>query len=217
MNDADVLSELLERAAERTKVGPPPMTAMMARAHRARRRRAVMVSAATGVAMIATVGGTWLLSSLHNAGGDTPAQTASAVPTAAMSTPRLPSATASTPAAPTNGTSLEGDWIVRALVGTDGQSLLPKTAAGRVTLTFAHGAMTGTTWCNSVFGTYEQGGTQDQDLRFPHEKLGSTAVGCSEPPLLARLLDVRHVSGSAGVRYLHAENWMIVVELRRAP
>lgn len=57
---------------------------------------------------------------------------------------------------------------------------------------------------------------EEQDLRFPREQLGSTLVSCTdEPPLVSRLLNVRHVSGSAGVRYLHAENWMIVAELRR--
>lgn len=116
---------------------------------------------------------------------------------------------------PTTDTSLDGDWTVRALVGTSGQSVLSASAIDKMKLTFARGDMTGTTVCNSVWGTYEQGGAQD--LRFFNEKLGTTLVACrDEPPLTSRLLDVRHVSGSSDVRYLHAENWMIIAELRRA-
>jgi len=204
MTDQDALSELLERLGERTSVGPPPVAVMLARARRARRRRTVMASTAAMVAVVASVGGVWVLSSLFSQGGDR-AQIASGSPSPAVSTS----------AAPTSETSLEGDWIVRALVGTDGQSVLPASARDRVKLTFAHGAMTGTTGCNSVFGSYEQGGAQGQDLRFPGERLGSTLVACEEPPLIPRLLDVRHVSGSAGVRYLQAENWIVIAELRR--
>ncbi|MEP6761858.1 MAG: META domain-containing protein [Sporichthyaceae bacterium] len=117
---------------------------------------------------------------------------------------------------PTTSTDLNGTWNVRALVGPNGQSVLPDSARDNVRLTFADGEMTGTTGCNDVFGTYEQTGDNDQDLRFPRRQLGSTLVGCTdEPPLVSRLLEVRHVSGSAGVRYLHAVNWMIIAELRR--
>jgi len=106
---------------------------------------------------------------------------------------------------------------VRALVGANGESVLPDSAGDEVRLTFANGQISGSTGCNSVFGTYKQSGTDGADLRFPREDLGSTLVGCTdEPPLIARLLAVRHVSGSPGVRYLHAEDWMIVVELRRS-
>ena len=79
-------------------------------------------------------------------------------------------------------------------------------------MTFTKGEMSGDSGCNSVFGTYEQDG---DDLTFPPRQLGSTLVGCDEPPLVRRLLDVRHLSGSGDVRYLHAGNWMIIVELRR--
>lgn len=72
-------------------------------------------------------------------------------------TDRAPGAASSpasglTSAARTNETSLEGDWLVRALVGTDGTSVLPASAGDRVRLTFADGAMSGNTGCNSVFG-----------------------------------------------------------------
>lgn len=102
-------------------------------------------------------------------------------------------------------------------MGVGGQSVLTNSARGKVRLTFADGGVTGTTGCNSVFGTYEQSGDKGQDLRFPRKGLGSTLVGCSdEAPLVSRLLQVRHVSGSAGIRTLLAANWLIIVQLRRS-
>jgi heat shock protein HslJ len=204
MTDSELLTELLERAAERTNVGPPPLEHMVAGARRKRRRRAMLLTAATAAAVVAAVGVTAVLS--------TPGGNPERDPTPATSASPEPS----TSAEPTTRIDLEGTWTVRALVGANGESVLPDSARGRVRLTFADGEMTGSTGCNSVFGTYEQGGDEGQDLRFPREQLGSTLVGCGdEPPLVSRLLDVRHVSGSTGVRYLHAENWMIVAELRR--
>lgn len=206
MDDSDVLFELLERTAKRTSVGPPPMAAMLAHASRVRRRRAALTSTAVLIAVVASVGGFWLLYTVANPEGDRAQVAASPLP------PR------STSAAPTNDTNLDGEWIVRALVGTDGQSVLPASAGERLRMTFAHGAMTGNTGCNSVFGSYEQSRAQGQDLRFPSDKLGTTLVACKdEAPLISRLLDVRHVSGSADARLLYAENWMIIAELRRAP
>lgn len=105
---------------------------------------------------------------------------------------------------------------MRALVGRDGQSVLPGPYADKVRMTFQNGEMTGTTGCNDVGGPYEQSGNQGQDLVFPRAQLGSTLALCrDDPPLVTRLLEVRHVSGSGDVRYLHAANWMIVAELRR--
>lgn len=199
------LTELLERVGERTHVGPPPVERMMAGARRMRRRRSMLLTAATAAAVVATVGGATLLSAPGSNSQDhtTPAASPSVTPTTSGELPA--------------SVDLEGAWRVRALVGANGQSVfLPDSPGDRPRLTFTDGEMTGTTGCNDVFGTYKQSGGQGQDLRFPPQQLGSTLVGCSdEPPLVSRLLDVRHVSGSAGTRYLHAENWMIVAKLRR--
>ena len=112
-------------------------------------------------------------------------------------------------------TNLSGTWTVKALVGPDGESVLVESGRALPRLTFEDGQMNGSTGgCNSVFGTYVVGGDQARDLSFPRNQLGSTLVGCEEAPLVDRLLDVRHVSGAEGVRYLHAENWMIIAELR---
>jgi heat shock protein HslJ len=108
--------------------------------------------------------------------------------------------------------TLSGRWAVRALVGPHGESVLVGPYADELEMTFTKGHMSGHSGCNSVFGTYEK---DREDLTFPPRQLGSTLVGCDEPPLVRRLLDVRHVSGAGDVRYLHADNWMIVAALRR--
>lgn len=113
---------------------------------------------------------------------------------------------------------LEGDWLVVSLVGTDGRTLLTgryATGEKRMILNFTDGQLAGTTGCNSVFGTYINSA---RDLTFPHDRLGGTLVGCSdEPPLVQRLLAVRHISGTGNVRYLHADSWMIIAKLDRVP
>ena len=117
-------------------------------------------------------------------------------------------------AATSPSNSLDGTWTVVGLVGPNGESVLPDAYQGKVTLTFDHGQLSGSTGCNDVFGTYVQTG---RDLVFPAADLGSTLVGCGdEPPLVSRLLDVRHISGSGDVRRLHADNWMILVVLHRS-
>lgn len=57
------LTELLDRAGERTNVGPPPIEAIHAGATRLRRRRTVAVSVASAAAVAAAAGGTALVAS----------------------------------------------------------------------------------------------------------------------------------------------------------
>lgn len=54
-------TELLERAADRTAVGPAPLAAMRAGAARRRRRRALAATALGGAAIVAVIGGTALV------------------------------------------------------------------------------------------------------------------------------------------------------------
>lgn len=104
---------------------------------------------------------------------------------------------------------LDGTWKVHALIGQDAQSLLSTAQRDTLTLTFHHGTLVGSTACNDIFGTYQHNG---RDLRLhPAE----TQVACNEPPLVPSLLEVRHVSTAGGHVYLHAENWMIIVDLER--
>ncbi|MEV0287861.1 MULTISPECIES: PASTA domain-containing protein [unclassified Kribbella] len=62
MNESK-LTDLLDRAAERTTVGPPPIDAMHAHATRARRRRTLAVCVTAAVAVAAAGGATALLTS----------------------------------------------------------------------------------------------------------------------------------------------------------
>ncbi|WP_433168710.1 PASTA domain-containing protein [Kribbella sp. CA-247076] len=59
MTDTD-LTTLLDRAAQRTDVHPPPIETMQARVARIRRRRTMVVSLAAAVAVLAAAGGTAL-------------------------------------------------------------------------------------------------------------------------------------------------------------
>jgi heat shock protein HslJ len=195
------LTELLEAAGDRTHVGPPPVAEIVASARR-RRRHTMLVTAGAAAAVVLTIGGATIL----------------AAPGINSVYPAGPAVSPSTaPSDQAKPTSIEGTWTVEALVGPGGQSVLPDARKGQVVLTFADGEVTGATGCNSIFRSYEHGGQDGGDLRFLRVELGSTLVDCAdEPPLLTRLLEVRHVSGSGNVRRLHAENWMIIADLRRA-
>lgn len=209
------LTDLLERAAERTHVGPPPLERMLARHRHLRRRRTAFATAAASVAVVAVVGGT----SVYSGPGSSPEHDTGPAGTSSSPVPTEDRRTASPDNAKHDlaSTGLNGTWTVRALVGRDGKSVLPAPYADKVQMTFNDGEMRGNAGCNEVWGTYKASGDRGEDLVFPRAQLTSYA-SCDEAPLVTRLLDVRHVSGSGDVRYLHAENWMIVAELhRRSP
>ncbi len=193
------LSDLLERAAGRAHVGPPPIDAILTRTRRVRRIRTALVAASASAAVLIAVAAGLA------PGRGTPHRD---LAPAGVPAPPAPTTTASTPA---TSASLEGTWVVRALVGRDGRSTLPAAYAHDVELAFHRGRMSGTTGCNAVFGRYVRSG---HDLRFS-AGLGTTDKKCpGEPPLIARLTVVRRVSGSGSTRYLHAADGMIVAELR---
>ncbi|MGW1340814.1 PASTA domain-containing protein [Kribbella sp. NPDC002412] len=86
MNESK-LTDLLDRAAERTTVGPPPIDAMHAHATRVRRRRTVAVCVTAAVAVVAAAGGTALLT--RPSASVTPPQVASTSPQVAPTETRL--------------------------------------------------------------------------------------------------------------------------------
>ncbi|WP_328320860.1 PASTA domain-containing protein [Kribbella sp. NBC_00382] len=90
MNESQ-LTELLERAGQRTAVGPAPIDAMRAGATRRRRRRTAVVSLAAAVSVIAAVGGTAMLV--------TPGDSSQKVPAATNGTNQPPKATNPVPTA----------------------------------------------------------------------------------------------------------------------
>jgi hypothetical protein len=199
-NPSAGLPDVLERAAEQTYVGPPPLDRMKADARGARRRRTgALVAAAAATAVIA--GGTATLAAQRDG---TPRQPG---PPASSQSPR--------PTHPAGSTDLTGSWTVSALNNRNGMTVMPE-AGHLMTLTFADGLVEGDSSCNAISGTYLQGGPGGHDLRFPRQQLSTTLVGCGdEPPLLSRLSHVRHVSGAPGMRYLKSGIGMVILELHR--
>jgi len=198
----DMLPALLERIANRQQVNPPPVAKMITNVRRKRHQRRLLVTAATASTVLIVAGGSAAL--LHREPVNRPSP--------------APQITVSPTVEPTqeDRVDVDGTWVVRGLVDRTGQvPLIPDAYVGRVRLTFEDGHLTGTTGCNDIFGTYQQSGKNGSDLVFPPDDLGSTLVGCpDEPPIIQRLTDVRHVNVSGGALTLHAENWMIIAELR---
>lgn len=123
-----------------------------------------------------------------------------------------PRAAAASPGSTNASATLDGTWTVRELYDERGHPTLPATYDHRVTLTFHRGAMTGDTGCNNIAGRYRQ---VAEHLSFPGDTYTSL-VGCiDEPPLPARLPDVRTAGGAGDVRYLRDADGEVVLELRR--
>jgi heat shock protein HslJ len=192
------LTDLLERAGDRTEVGAPPLAGMLHGVRRRRRRRAVLGGAGLTLVIAATAVLVPVLARPRHPA--TPPESATS-----QNTPPVLS--------PPHQIDVEGTWIVVALVGRDGRPALPQHRPHRARLTFHDGSLTGTTGCNDVFGRYVQEG---DTLRFPSRSLGSSLVGCSwEPPLVRRLMDVRRVARDQGGTYLEDAHGKVVVALVR--
>jgi hypothetical protein len=199
VND-DILTDLLERAAERIAVGPAPLTAIE-RGARRRGQRTTTLAAVAAFAVAAAVTGGVMVTRHHT---QTPGPTHQVVKHRHQQT------------LGPDAVQLDGTWVVRALIGQGGRSVLPVKDQGLLRLRFHDGRVTGSTTCNTVTGRYVQSGAKGQDLRFPPNSLGTTLVGCQdEPPLSQELLQVRHLSVADGQVYLHAANSMIVIALSR--
>lgn len=156
---------------------------------RARSHRAGLIALAASVVVATVIAGTtWLLNP-----GDSPG-------------PAEP--------APDGAVSLEGEWLVTALTNAEGQSAMNDSYAKPVRLSFEDGKLEGSTGCNALFGTYEQGGDGGRDVDFAN--VGTTKVACLyEPPVRDRLQDVRHVSGSTASLSLLDEDQNLVATLER--
>lgn len=106
MNESK-LTDLLDRTAERTAVGPPPIDAMHAHATRVRRRRTIAVCVTAAVAVLAAAGGTALLT--RPTPSVTPPPVASTSPRVAPADTRLVGVGHAAIAVPTEwGTNKEG-------------------------------------------------------------------------------------------------------------
>ncbi|WP_181641569.1 META domain-containing protein [Nocardioides massiliensis] len=111
---------------------------------------------------------------------------------------------------------LEGTWDVVGLVGDSRSSVMPSELQGKVTLTFDDGELLGFTGCNWLQSTYSHRRNDEDGQRLKIEISTVTRAACDvEAPLLDRLNAVRFTTVADGYRYLHAENGMIVAQLRR--
>jgi heat shock protein HslJ len=198
MNETEITA-MLERTAHQFHVDPPPTAELMAGLRRSRRKRAIWRFALTSAAAIVALSGVTAASLALRGTNDA-----------------VPSAPAVGSSAPAPGsTDLDGTWTVTA-ISTNDQNLaaLPASVRGKAELTFDDGDMFGTDGCNSIAGPYKQSGINGQDLATGD--LFSTLKACpDEIPLIQRLVDVRHVSGSGNTRYLQASSDQVIIELQR--
>lgn len=198
MNETEITA-LLERTANQLHVDPPPTAHLLAGLRRSRRKRTVWRLALASAAAIIAVSGA-------NAASLALRGTHDAVPAA-------PSVGTSAPA-PVR-TDLAGAWTVTAIVTHEPNlTALPASIRGKAELAFAHGELSWSDGCNSGGGRYKQSATNGQDLTITG--LYSTQAWChDEIPLIQRLTDVRHISGSVNTRHLYASSDQVIIELQR--
>lgn len=108
------------------------------------------------------------------------------------------------------GPPIEGTWTALLSGITADGRLDDLYRDTRFTLTFVDGELRGDDECNSFGADYSQVG---RDLAVG--PIESTAIGCETTEVIVRVLnDVRHVTGSRKLVYLHADNWGILLSLR---
>jgi hypothetical protein len=188
------LTDLLERAAARTEVGPPPLDDMRRGVARRRRRHAVV----GGVGLtVAAVAGAILVPVLTTAPRDEHAPSQNLTSTHSPVVPPSP-----------QQVDIEGTWIVVALPGWNGRL----TVGGRhVWIRFHDGRLLGDNGVNTTTGRYVV-----RDDRFHlRGDLSSSAVGSTRavPPLAERLLHVRTVARDQGGAYLEDARGRVIVAL----
>ena len=189
------LTDLLERAADRTDVGPPPVDALLRGVRRRRRRYAVL----GGVALSAvSVAAAIAVPVLTNPPSDR--------------TPAEPQTTSDSPATPTApAVDLDGRYLVVALVRRNGRPAPTSYDHTRFHLVFRERVMHAFDGCNEFEGRYVVRGD-----RF-HLKghVFQTAVGCmpGPAPLFDRLRDVVSVARDQGGTYLEDASDRVVIAL----
>jgi hypothetical protein len=188
------LTDLLERVADRTLVGPPPLDRMRDDVRRQRRRRAVLGGVGLSAAVVATA---VLVPVLAHPGPDGP--------------PPRPATTQTPPVVSPPGPSVRLQGTYR-IVG-----MRSDTAGGlsyyRARLHFAAGQIRGDDGCNMISGTYRRQGDRlrvDRDLR-------TTTKACfpSPPPVFDGLLEARGVARDQGGTYLLGADGHVVIALVR--
>lgn len=188
------LTDLLERVAQRTEVGPPPLSGMLHDVRRRRRRRAMLGGAGLSAAVVAAA---LLVPVLANPGHHPPVPDAITGPNEA----RGPG--------PDPAIRLHGTYRI---VG-----MRSDTSGGlsyyRARIHFAAGHIRGSDGCNTISGTYRRQGDRlrvDRDLR-------TTAKACfpPAPPVFDGLLEARRVAHDQGGTYLLGADGHVVIALVR--
>jgi heat shock protein HslJ len=185
------LTDLLERAADRTDVGPPPLDSMLRGVRRRRQRHAIIAGVGLTVAAVATA---VVVPVLSNPPSDR--------------TPAIPET--SGPAS--RAVDLEGRWVVSALVRKNGRPAAATAHGVRLQLTFTDTRLEGYDGCNRFAGGYTLNAAG-----FRTHGLASNLIGCTPPPppLQSRLLDVRAVARDQGGTYLEDAHGHVVIALVR--
>jgi len=191
------LTDLLERVAERTDVGPAPLAAIRQGVRRRRRRNGVLGGAGLTAAVVAA---TIAVPVLSNPGRE--------------ATPPRPGTT-QTPVVspPAPEVRLDGTYIVIALVRSNGRPAPTTYEHTRLHMSFRDGTVRAFDGCNELSGRYVLQGTHLHWKGY----LGSTLVGCipGPPPFFDRLDDVTSVAHDQGGTYLEDANGKVVVALAR--
>jgi heat shock protein HslJ len=191
------LTDLLERAAGRSEVGPPPLDGMLRRVRRRRRRHAVLGGAGLTAATVAVAIAVPVLTTSHHP-GDRPTPTITQ-PTRSPDVHRE--------------IDLQGRWIVTALVRRGGAAAPVAYHGTRFHFVFRRATVHAFDGCNELSGGYAV-----RDDRFHLKKnVAQTLVGCTPgpAPLFERLSDVRTVSRDPGGTYLEDARGNVVIALHR--
>lgn len=188
------LTDLLERVADRTDVGAPPVDALLSGVRRRRRRHAVLGGVGLTLAAVAT---------------------AIAVPVltnpASHRTPAEPQPSGNSHQPPNHpAVDLEGQYIVVALVRRNGRPAPATFHDARLRMTFTTNRLEGYDGCNHFGGGYVVRGAQLQ-----LKSLATNLIGCSPqpPPLFERLSDVTSVARDQGGTYLEDAKGNVVIAL----
>ena len=191
------LTDLLERAADRTDVGAPPVGAMLRGVRRRRHRRAVLAGA--GLTLVAVT-------------------TAIAVPV--LTNPpshRTPAEPQTVPDsdAPTSAPAfdLEGTYVVAALVRRNGRPAPTSYGHTKFHLVFRERTVHAFDGCNELSGGYALHGESFELKGHVFE----SDVGCmpGPAPLFERIGDVVSVARDQGGTYLEDSSGAVVIALVR--
>jgi len=190
------LTDLLERAADRTDVGAPPVDALLRGVRRRRRRHAVLGGVAlTAVGVAAAIAVPVLLQPGDDRGR-------------ARVQPDIQETTSPPPTI-----DLDGSYVVVALVRHHGRPAPATYRHHHLYMSFRNGTIRTGDGCNDLSGGYALRG----DRFHLKRDVTNTLVGCSPPPppLFGRLGDVVSVARDQGGTYLEDRKGNVVIALVR--